>query len=305
MPAEAQMAGFTTLALNYDFSLPLYATQSNYLDCTLTNRSLPWHWGGPFDNSLQGPCASVFQTMDSGVAVLDIKWLNSYDVNHPNLIMYNAIDSTHYIDFPNAYVETVMRTSGPIVAGGVPSVMDSVWWGQGAGGVLYGSDVEVDVVEENSGAFGISDQNVITHNNGAICCGANWGDGAAGDITQYHKFGFLWTSNGVTANYGCGWIDDVFKGCKQVTQANSSAVGVGLFLTRQYLIMDNSCYGGPPSCQAGNQSSSAQTTDAFFKYVRVWSCANWALPVGSAPTPATMCNGSTLINGSDGSTYWH
>src|SRR5215475_4350042 len=33
VPAGAQAAGFTTLAANYDFSQPKYASQSNYLTC--------------------------------------------------------------------------------------------------------------------------------------------------------------------------------------------------------------------------------------------------------------------------------
>src|ERR1700730_17424147 len=76
-PAEAVAAGFTTLAANYDFSQPFYATQSNWLDCTgaLTGASVPsatWHWGNPgLRPSL--PC-NINQATDpvTGQPVLDI-----------------------------------------------------------------------------------------------------------------------------------------------------------------------------------------------------------------------------------------
>jgi hypothetical protein len=301
VPAPATAAGFTHCALNYDFSQAFYAVQSNYLDCGNNDPTKPWHWGGPFGTALQGPCASVFQTTDpvTGETVLDIRWLNSYPVASPNLVMYNALSASSYTDYPNFYAETVMRVDN-LVAGGTPSAMAAFWDGQDAAGSFYGNDIEKDYVEENTGAFGVTDQNILLHGNGSGG-GQNWSDGAAGDLTAYHKFGFLWTSDGATANYGCGWIDDVFKGCKSVTGVTT---GVGQYLTRNFMILDNSCYGGTGSCVAGNQATSAPTTNTYFKYARVWSCASWALAVGATPTPATMCNGSTLFN-SGGLTYWH
>src|ERR1700730_16567866 len=43
VPAPAAAAGFTTLAGNFDFSQPLYATQSNWLDCpTSSGNRMLW-----------------------------------------------------------------------------------------------------------------------------------------------------------------------------------------------------------------------------------------------------------------------
>src|SRR6266478_9018702 len=58
IPAGAQAAGFTTLALDADFSLPFYATQSNWLDCAGAT-SPQWYraWIG-FGSGIAGPCSA-------------------------------------------------------------------------------------------------------------------------------------------------------------------------------------------------------------------------------------------------------
>jgi hypothetical protein len=47
IPAEAQPAGFTTLAANFDFSQSFYATQSNWYDCDGNLPNRVWRQGNP------------------------------------------------------------------------------------------------------------------------------------------------------------------------------------------------------------------------------------------------------------------
>lgn len=76
IPAEAQAAGFTHCAANWDFSQPLYATLSNWFDCDGGNPNVLWHSGsaGVF---FSPPCnsRSIHQINDNGpTVVMQFKW---------------------------------------------------------------------------------------------------------------------------------------------------------------------------------------------------------------------------------------
>ena len=70
-PAVAQAAGFTTLAANFDFSQPAYATQSNWMDCSQTNNAVTWH------NFFPSNACNFFQVTDpaTGDTVMRNQWL--------------------------------------------------------------------------------------------------------------------------------------------------------------------------------------------------------------------------------------
>jgi hypothetical protein len=77
VPTEAANAGFATLAQSWDFSQPLYASQTNWYDCNGALPSVLFHQGNP-GVALNNPC-NVFQFNDDGTPVMDFQYLTSYE----------------------------------------------------------------------------------------------------------------------------------------------------------------------------------------------------------------------------------
>jgi hypothetical protein len=285
-PSEAIAAGFTTLAKSWDFSQPTYATLSNWYDCSGTDFSNPsqlFHQGNP-GVTLINPC-NVNQVNDGGVLVMDYQWLTSYgnvsfggQFNQVGGQTSNGNNTS--IDFPNMYVETVARvtrTFGTPQNSGGPN---DVWtWSDPSN-----CQIELDVFELYEDSGGFSDAGALNY------CGTyivNWQSYNPNNlppgyaVTDYHKYGALWTSDGATESYICLFVDDRLQGC--------GAVGVGSN-TVQYTLRNRIIISA-----GSNAGTAAANIDMNVKYVNVYSCANWA---------SQMCNGSTLFN-SGGLTYWH
>ena len=274
VPTEAQAAGFTTLAADYDFSQPLYATQSNWFDCNGSQSSLFWHKGNP-GVSMPLPC-NVFQTTDGGNTVMDSEYLTSYNgitsgqFSQVGGQTFDNFNKTVSVDFPNMYIETVARiatTYGTPQNSGGPN---DVWtWDN-----TPNHSLEIDVFElyEDSGGFGDGGTGSV-----------HWYSYETNNLpggwspVGYHKYGALLTSDGATSRHVCMFVDDLLQGCSNEPATN--------FIVRNWIIMS-----------AGSNSSNAGANiDMLVQYIRVWSCANWQ---------SSMCNGSTLYN-SGGLTYWH
>ena len=160
------------------------------------------------------------------------------------------------------------------------------------------TNIELDYAELSAGAGGVGDAAVH-----------NWGNlNGANDfifsyssnnlpsgytVTSYHKYGFLFTSDGATASYACAFVDDINQGCISAATLSSP----DQYLWRNYLFVSNGSNGGI-----------APDTALYVQYIHVFSCANWALPAGQPSTAAHMCNGSTLFQGAQNGqslTYWH
>jgi hypothetical protein len=288
-PTEATAAGFTTLAANYDFSQPFYATQSNWLDCTNTNSSLIWHWGSPGITPVF-PC-NINQRIDpsTGQTVMDLQYLASYSsygqsgnnnyVSMQTIIRSGAAAAT----FPNMYLEAVYRIDSVYSSGGNTSGPTGVWqWMQNHTieldfGELYGS----------SNGFGLFGWHNWETNTGAgiwvsYDSGYNHYIPAGWRPTDYHKYSALLTSDGTTARWVCAYIDDVLQGC-----GNPGATSAQ-YTDREWLL----------AWVGSNNLGPLVDTNLYIQYIRVWSCANWA---------SQMCNGSTLSNsgGANPLVYWH
>ena len=289
VPSEAAEAGFTTLAHSWDFSQPLYATLSNWYDCSGTDFSNPaqlFHQGNP-GVSLVNPC-NVNQVNDGGTLVMDYQWLTSYGSvsfgGQFNQVGGQTADqNTVSIDFPNMYIETVARvtrTFGQPANSGGPN---DVWtWGDPPG-----CPIEIDVFELYEDQGGFADGSAHSWCTGQDAYrwfsysdpNGHLPPGYA--VTDYHKYGTLLTSDGSTEIYACGFVDDRLQGCGGVNAASNSAS----FTTRNRVI----------ASAGSNSATAAANIDMDVKYINVYSCANWA---------TQMCNGSTLYN-SGGLTYWH
>jgi hypothetical protein len=289
-------AGFTTLAYSWDFSQPLYATLSNWYDCSGTDFSHPaqlMHQGNP-GVGLFNPC-NVNQVNDGGVNVMDYQWLTSYAPNGFNG-QFNQVggETTNVqgtqvsLDFPNMYVETVarmQRTFGQPANSGGPN---DVWTWSDPG--TTSCPIELDVFELYEDQGGFADAGVRNYCGGFPTSWQSYNPnnlppGYA--VTDYHKYGALWTSDGATESYICLFVDDRLQGC--------GAVGVG-GNTTQYTLRNRIIISA-----GSNSATAAANIDMNVKYVNVYSCANWQ---GSPGDASHMCNGSVLYN-SGGLTYWH
>jgi hypothetical protein len=290
-PSPAVAAGFSTLAADYDFSQPLYATQSNWLDCsgTDTNPAHQWHagiwWSTPPG---QGgiPC-NINQVTDPvyGNIVMDFKWLSSYDrygktgaANFVQMETINTSASSH-TDFPvGLYIEAVYRTTliDRESDGSGPNTIYT-WTTKAAHSTGLGP-VEMDVTELYGGRGGYSNAGVINHGNGSggftyTSYGTNKLPSGY-DVTQFHKYGMLETTDGTSQIWGCSYVDDILQGCQPMGTPARRPNSFD-FTNRNFLIM-----GG------GANNTPSKSNDTYFEYVRVWTCPN--------PTNGTTCSGPML-----------
>jgi hypothetical protein len=292
VPTAAQNAGFTTLAANFDFSQPFYASQSNWLDCGNTGGPQTWHSGEPgIPSGL--PC-NVFQGADpvTGDTTMIFTYLQSYDGSGDGLAHNVSMQTTANnggagsLTFPNMYLEVVSRMDG-IFSGGTfgSGVAEAVWtWATNSG------PIEIDVWENSvcCGPNGISNGNADNWANKAPS-GIRWANysnnnlPAGYKITDYHKYGALLTSDGQTKTFVCLFVDDILQAPCADMLVNDAAH----YLERNWLIMS---MGNADTAHAGGH-----TYHMYNKSVRVYSCDRWQ---------SAMCNGSTLFN-SGGLTYWH
>ena len=280
LPTEAANAGFTTLAANYDFSQPLYATQSNWLDCTgsSANAALPWH--ANYFNSFWPTC-NINQATDpvTSQTVLRQTYLGSY---YPTGQINTAMQTSgphSAITFPNMYIETVLREDLSYTGGAGSS--SGVWTWQ-----TPSNGFEFDVGELDPAAGGWGDAAWHDWRSGGSQGNFIWVSFGTNNlpsgwmVTAYHKYGILLTSDGSTSTYACGFVDDILQGC-QLTDAS------GVNYTEHSFLLATVA---PPS-----KTDTSLNISQYIQYIRVWSCANWA---------SQMCNGSILFN-SNRLIYWH
>jgi hypothetical protein len=280
------MAEFTTCSANWDFSQPLYATQSNWYDCDGSHPNLLWHQGSA-GVTMRNPC-NVHQFNDGGNVVMHYQWLTSYDntwgshygngqFNQVGGQTYNNFNHSPSVTFPNMYLETVAR---------IARVCDSCAQNSGGPNDVYiwngDGTLEIDVFEINSDTGGVA-------SGGVTNAGFLWGTWISNNlppgykVTDYHKYGALLTSDGATTKYVCMFVDDRLQKCV--------SGGAASMTTRSWIL----------ASAGSNAGTATQNIDLYVKYVRIWSCPTWQ---GSDGDASHMCNGSTLYN-SGGLTYWH
>jgi hypothetical protein len=260
IPAGAQAAGFTTLALEADFSQPFYATQSNWLDCAGATHP-QWYraWMG-FGSSIAAPCSATSQQVDplTGKNALQIHWQDSY--YNPSVLVNGAViqtvdDSGNGLRIPpNAYFEVVARDDVPTTNGTM-----GLW-----SYTADGTSIEWDGIEIWTA---VNDASTCIHNNAAGIADCIWhGTPTTGavDFTQYHTFAWRVTSDGATAGFWCMYIDNVSQGCSNWHATAGELAGID---TTLQLLESMSCRGPAAPCNNGFG------INAWIKSVRVFSCA--------------------------------
>jgi hypothetical protein len=294
VPPGAAAAGFTTVALNSDFTQPQPANwlggcanpgNGAPLSPMFYDDGVPHVWWQNIWWSAQYQGCATGQITDPvyGGTTLDMPWTVDNTYNSVGMVIETA--SWDYgktpgegvsHDYPNnAYYEIEERQT-PAAAGnyavlntwGPRGISPDQWTPSG-----YSQTIEWDVMEPDAGQLYLSDAAV--HNWGAGGSALMWvGFGPPGlpagfDPTQYHKFGMRVTSDG-TGMVGCSYIDNVFVTCKPLPgglTAYEAANG------RNFLVLQNACdYWNQPSgtCTQG------QVQHLYVKSVRVFvGCVAW------------------------------
>jgi hypothetical protein len=284
-PPGAEAAGFTTLALNSDFT---QLQPSNWLDCFPQDDSsgATWwqgYWYENFDGG-QPPCeignpgpttSSINIVTDPvyGNQALDLTWKASYggaDQGYTEIQTLSSDGTTSNGGaFPlNHYFEVIMRTDNtpsmqtfgtpPAGADGPMKLVGGSWmaayeWTVAGGNPsgATGPVVELDNHEDHGDFPNKLSMGGYFNWNAGGCpdCGASFIGNVSGfDPTVYNTYGFRVTSDGSTGMATCGYLNDNFMGCTNVTGLTASQ-----FVQRQFLILINGIgcnfFAGDNSCQ--------------------------------------------------------
>ncbi len=278
VPAAAAAAGFTTLAANYDFSQPLYAAQSNWLDCNDNNSSLPWHAGVP---GLSSASCNIFQGVDPSTGQTIMHFIQTPSDGAGRFMgMQTKVGSTITVGFQNYFIEAIYRIGTACNAPSNTCGPNGVWtWNDDA----QGNHIEWDFMEEFGDQGGFADGSPQPP--GWFSYQAN-NLPAGYSVFNYHKVTSLITSDGSSSKIDCGYVDDRLQMCAAATDTNSS-----IYSTKFWLIA---------STQSGADSQTPNgNIDMYLQSIKVWTCPSYQ---------SGACNGSSQFNGAqDGQTltYWH
>lgn len=308
-PPGAETAGYTTLALDNDFTKPMPA---NWLGgCANPGNGQPnnpmyFDDGGPhswwqnrwWSRGYQ-PC-NIGPVTDPvyGGTVLDIPWVvdPNYGALGNNLVSASwDYDPVKHIGqartFPvGSYYEIVGRADPPALRGNY-----FAFWTWGEAGLSGGpSGIEWDVIEGDGSNFFLWDSNIINWSCGK--CGGGWildpwdrpsstnpyptgpngiavAPGTNLDPTNYNTYGLRVTTDGTEA-IGCTYVNNVFQRCQPLGGLTPDEK-----LYRNVLLITEGCNDWAEACSTG-------TMEHFYvKSVRVWSCKDWA---------TTQCPGPLL-----------
>jgi len=299
-PGPAAALGFTTLALNSDFTQQM---PTNWLGgCPNgANGQVPdtndvtghtW-WINRYWNSTYQPC-NIAQVQDpaGGGLVLDIPW--TVDANFGSLgnnietasWNYNVSTGTgSAVHFPNnIYMEIVFKAA-PITN----SNYNAYWtWdtrGMASGSTAYfeWDDIEADGSNHTAYDSAVHDWSngntgdfIWTGGNGTHGLGINF----PFDDAAYHTWGMQIASDG-TKIIGCTYLDGTFLRCLSFYITLSAAEQTA----RNFLFITNAAI--------NPYSNNGQRQDVYVRTARVWSCASWQttecnIPTASLPQPTPL-----------------
>jgi hypothetical protein len=277
VPAPAAAAGFTTCALNGDFSKSFFSKISSWLNpCGGARKKWEFYWEYSIGAN-DGDCSRVGMKTDStiGKRVLHLQ----EQPNDPTA----ANQQTWALDWPGRgwavahdillpvygyYAEITFRfTPASVGEGGAPAGPLGWWMNQWVNGCCW---VENDFIEGYDGTKGPGGQ--VGWAYGSAHYFARWIHFAF-DITKYHTLSALVTSDGSTAVAKCMWLDGAAQGCTTVPVADSS-----------YCASDATCvhdvfpqHGGFITVWVGQGSHNRgpRNVDMFVQSERVWTCAGY------------------------------
>jgi hypothetical protein len=220
VPAPALAAGFTTQALNADFTSAAYSNTATYIDNCGATAAKQWYLVS-FSAQPSGiPCSETVITTDGGMNALLITTPGnqSQEFQYPGYFL-----KSDGLGFPNeAYIEINFRTTAATMAqdGSAPywsSIIDLWFLGRGvtsSGTYPPNTWNEIDFLEVIGPAGQANNwgAGMIEWGGGSACGGDCYTGLTRGttDLTQYHTLGMLLTSDESSAVWRCLFMDGVF-----------------------------------------------------------------------------------------------
>jgi hypothetical protein len=293
VPAGAKAAGFTTLAANYDFTIPFGQSgglPTNWLGCAPHDGAVHSWYQGIYSTSQNWPCAGRFtQVTDplTGTMALQISWVGT-DYNPEcggsdclNVAMMTTEDSSsggsRTTTFPNAYFEIVYRAT-PTTTNSPDSPTSAFWQLQNSQylvGFLTGLELDhIEMYGANlSGEYGSAVHDWAGGGSGGnpnqfVWHGARYTLGPSYDPSKYHTYAGRLTSDGSTRTAYCVYVDGSQYGC---VGPWSMPGGANEYANRNFLIL--------------NTGGDNQSRQMYVQRITVWSCAQWQTQI---------CNGTAL-----------
>jgi hypothetical protein len=323
-PAPAVAAGFTTCVMNSDwteatgsdwvpYSVGSLATRANWLDCSGTANTRGWHasvgWGVQVT-----PCIEA-QASDPtyGNLALEMPWQSAWASEYctgsralscetsvtvnPGCNIATPSTCPYGLFYPtNAYFEATYRIDyDPPGCCANPAG----YWSY----IYQFPGIEVDFGEIYSS--GKMDSATPTYS-GAAGCNTSLAYGCypwiyntvPWDMTQYHTYGSLVTTDGANSMWICGYVDgSLINGsgggdtnCVEYNTAPASA-----WQGYRYPLL----WG----ISQGTYSGTMPTANIWYKDARIWSCPAWT------PTVPAECYGARFVGsgtpGDGTANYWH
>jgi hypothetical protein len=284
-PPPAVAAGFTTLVLNADFSLPAYANTATWIDgCGGPTSGTRWSYRlgtfGAYGNP--PPCSRIIIETDPtvGKQVMHLQYFPT-----DNYITPGNVNPIYFLNWPGLafgpdgflpvelYIEMTFRITPASFAttmfGGVPNII---------GASVFPSPPESanNIEPDQFEVFVLSAPHMASYGNGdpetcnnALCPGSFNSDQLFTDLSSgYVTLAELFTSDG-TSYAKCYYINGV-----RVTQAggggepNINCLKFTLThpLDATFHNYSNGIGWGGPDLVAG---------DIYIESIRIWACANW------------------------------
>jgi hypothetical protein len=291
-PAAQSGVGFTTCALNADFSNSLYSNTSTWInECGATT---PWRFYLGYRYSTGAPCSRADIENDGSVGknVLHIQFQPGDSSTGNGIFSFTWpgawLTTTGSPYLPNEmFLQTTFRISSATLTSSWKPPGPFDFWLQSnrapctsGTGTCPPSWFENDFMEtDNVGQGGVFPWGggLIDWSNG----NAIYGPVVTGTIdpTQYHTLGVLLTSDESSAIAKCVWIDGSPQGCNSMTSSSASAPWN---YPQHNNIVDVFLGSG------GNTISN--NMDIYIQDIRVWECAGYL----ATTAPAAGCPGTVI-----------
>jgi hypothetical protein len=278
IPAPAQAAGFTTLALDADFTSAAYSNLSSWMDCGPSYPNSKWQFSMNWWGANGSSCNRAQMTTDGGVQALNIYYLPSDLGSGASNTVLNWPgywqDGTpgNYLPL-ELYVETTFRVSSASLNQN-PAIQPFDFWNGTSGGngrPITGQWIETDFFEYSTG--GNVNGSGMNTGAGMIAwvnpnCGGQCYDNTAYwnfDPTQYHTIGTLITGDEHSILSKCVFVDGVLAGhCDQLSGAGWATPEPALFTQHNNTL----------TFWAGG-SAKTNRVDLYIKSIKLWECSGY------------------------------
>jgi hypothetical protein len=273
IPAAAQAAGFTTLAANYDFSTPFYATQSNWLECNRASSATnQWYLGnGGF--TPPPPVCDVTQVFDSvaDTNVMRFRWQPEYFAstpvgNHGMYISTMHADAIRVTAYPFLYMEYTARVSVAVNKSYVSMWTNSQYAQQNGNNLIEYDNIETFGICDFCAHPGFFQWDKVGHPQTSVWTGFPPGF----DTTAYHKYAMRIARTGSVIQV-CSYVDDALA----TFNGSTGCVNVPSPTTVELVQRNALIFGTGTCCGEGEVNNTAVQVDLLVKSIRVWSCASW------------------------------